>query len=80
MIWYRLLHGPQDGARVAEVGGQIPDTIYVGPKWLGDGYAAYGQERSGRFPCRYDREGDKFRFRPPAESPAATNPPAAGKE
>jgi hypothetical protein len=50
---YSLVLGPQDGAKVADVGGRIPDVIFVGPKWLGDGFAAWGCERSDRFPECY---------------------------
>lgn len=55
---YELVLGPQDGARVCEVGGKIPSTIFVGPKWLGDGFAAYGADRSDRFPCAYIKQSD----------------------
>lgn len=53
MVTFELVLGPQDGAKVAAVGGQIPKTIYVGPKWLGDGCAAWGRERCDRFPECY---------------------------
>lgn len=50
---YELVLGPQDGAMVAEVGGRIPNTIFVGLERLGDGFAAYGSELSERFPFAY---------------------------
>ncbi len=50
---FRLRHGPQDGAKVKRIGEAMPVTIYVGPKWLGDGFAAWSREGSERFPCRY---------------------------
>lgn len=60
---FELRGGPQDGAKVRQVGGDIPATIYVGPKWLGDGYAAWGCERCDRFPCRYVMESGVFHFK-----------------
>jgi hypothetical protein len=50
---HELLLGPQDGANVC--GYDMPMTIFVGPKWLGDGFAAWGRERSDRFPEAYHR-------------------------
>lgn len=61
---YELLGGPQDGGKVPEIGGTIPATIYVGPKWLGDGYVTWGRVRSDRFPSRYDKDQAIFRFDP----------------
>ena len=40
-----LYGGPQDGILVHCVGG-LPPTIYVGSKWLGDGYAVWSREPS----------------------------------
>lgn len=56
----RLVLGPQDGARVC--GYDMPDTIYVGPQWLGDGYASWGCERCDRFPVAYmlDTDGQYY--------------------
>lgn len=57
-----LIGGPQDGARVRKSGGSdghppmLPDVICVGPKWLGDGFAAWGEKPSERFPARYSRD------------------------
>jgi hypothetical protein len=36
-----LIGGPQDGARIRSGGGVLPAFVHVGPKWLGDGYAAW---------------------------------------
>lgn len=55
---FELVLGPQDGAKVKAIGGHIPDEIFVGPKWLGDGYAAYGSERCERFPEGYIMQRD----------------------
>lgn len=52
-VVFELCGGPQDGAKVHRVGPTMPRTIYVGPKWLGDGYAAWGVERCERFPCQH---------------------------
>lgn len=59
-----LVGGPQYGAKVHTVGGKIPQTIYVGPTWLGDGYSAWSSELSDRFPCRYILDGYVYKFRP----------------
>lgn len=60
-----LVGGPQDGAKVHAVGGRIPQTIHVGPKWLGDGYSAWTSGGpSDRFPARYVLDGYKYRFSP----------------
>ncbi len=59
----RLVAGPQDGARVRIGGGFLPHTVYVGPKWLGDGFAAWSRHPSRRFPARYDYRDGKFRFK-----------------
>jgi hypothetical protein len=56
-----LVGGPQDGAKVRKSGGDeghpymLPDVLYVGPKWLGDGFAAWSRGPSKRFPARYLR-------------------------
>lgn len=63
-VAFELCGGPQDGAKVHRVGPDMPQTVYVGPRWLGDGYAAWGSERCQRFPCKYVLEGGKFVFRP----------------
>lgn len=61
---FELCKGPQDGAKVHKVGDSMPETIYVGAKWMGDGFASWGQERCERFPCRYDLRVHKFYFSP----------------
>lgn len=58
-----LIGGPQDGGKVKAVGGEIPQTIYVGRKWMGDGFAAWSSEPSERFPCCYVLDGYEFKFR-----------------
>jgi hypothetical protein len=50
---FDLVRGPQDGAKITGVG--IPEVVYVGRKWMGDGYAAWGREQSNRFPEAYRR-------------------------
>lgn len=66
-----LISGPQDGAKVRKSGGDdghpymLPDVLYVGAKWLGDGFAAWSDEPSDRFPARYsrdERDTGTFRF------------------
>lgn len=60
-----LVGGPQCGAKVHGVGGALPQTIYVGPRWLGDGYAAWGRDRCRRFPCCYVHiDAGFYRFQP----------------
>lgn len=59
-----LVGGPQDGGRVHAVGGHIPQTIHVGPKWLGDGYSAWTSSGpSKRFPAKYVFDGCVYKFR-----------------
>lgn len=58
----QLYGGPQDGARVRIGGGLLPVALYVGPKWLGDGYAAWSREAGPRKPARYVWNGDRFHF------------------
>jgi hypothetical protein len=48
-----LVGGPQDGAKVRSPDGTYPHVLYVGPKWLGDGFAAWSTGPSKRFPARY---------------------------
>jgi hypothetical protein len=60
---FELRRGPQDGAKVKRIGSIMPQTIFVGPVWMGDGFAAWGRERSERFPCRYVMDGYKFVYR-----------------
>ena len=62
-VVFELVGGPQDGAKVHRVGPTMPQTIYLGPKWLGDGYAAWGVELCDRFPCCYVMDGFKFVYR-----------------
>lgn len=60
---FELCNGPQDGAKVERIGPVMPQTIYVGSKWMGDGFAAWSQCRSTKFTCRYVMDGCKFVFR-----------------
>jgi len=55
-----LVGGPQDGAKVTSQ--HLPAIIWVGPKWLGDGFAAWGRKHSERFPCCYVLNGNDGRF------------------
>lgn len=55
-----LVGGPQDGSKVRvyyvtnEDGNQYTyGRIYLGARWLGDGYSAYSRTHSQRFPCIY---------------------------
>lgn len=50
---YVLIGGPQDGAKIRHMGDRPPVLVFVGPRWLGDGFAAWGHERCARFPCCY---------------------------
>lgn len=59
---FQLVGGPQDGAKVSQIGATMPQTIYVGPKWLGDGFAASSAERCKRFPVCYVMDGSKFKL------------------
>lgn len=63
-VSYELVAGPQDGAEIRTVDGAIPQTIYVGEKWLGDKYSAWGKRKSGRFPYRYILDGFKYKYEP----------------
>jgi hypothetical protein len=60
---FNLIRGPQDGAKVKRIGEVMPDTIYVGRKWMGDGYAAWSSEPCDRFPCCYVMNCYRFIFR-----------------
>ena len=60
---FQLVHGPQDGAKVKRIGEAMPQEIYVGSRWQGDGFSAWGLSKSQRFPCRYVLDGFKFKFR-----------------
>ncbi len=51
-----LVGGPQDGARIKCVG-PLPIWVHVGPKWLGDGFAAWARKPSVRFPAKYEYDG-----------------------
>jgi hypothetical protein len=52
-----LIGGPQDGARIKGVGGVLPLRVYLGPKWLGDGYSAWSRMPCRRFPAYYQYDG-----------------------
>lgn len=56
-----LVRGPQDGAFVHAME-PIPEVVYVGPKNLGDGFAAWGREGCKRFPCKYAIDGYRYAF------------------
>jgi hypothetical protein len=56
MSSHELVLGPQDGARVC--GCDMPEWIFVGGTWKGDGYATWGRERCDRFPDGYHLERD----------------------
>lgn len=67
-----LIGGPQDGGYIRFSKGEFYPVVYVGPKWLGDGFVAYSHvEPNKRFPCMYAHEGKGcYRFhgwRPVAE-------------
>lgn len=57
-----LIGGPQDGATVKAVGRSLPKDLYVGPRHMGDGYAAWGREASARFPMHYRLAGSIYQF------------------
>lgn len=57
-----LVGGPQDGARVTIGGGVLPPLLYVGCRWLGDGYSAWSRTPSYSFPAAYSRCGDRYVF------------------
>ncbi len=59
---FELCGGPQDGAKVQRIGDVMPQRIFVGAKWRGDGFAAWGREKCDRFPCCYIMDAFKFRF------------------
>lgn len=61
----QLVGGPQDGGLVRKSGDTclLPDTIYIGPKPLGDGYVAWSDELCKRFPVEHQRSGEVFVFR-----------------
>lgn len=48
----RLRGGPQDGGKVKWVTG-LPEMVYCGHQPMEDGYAAWSDEPSNRFPCGY---------------------------
>ena len=56
-----LVGGPQDGAYVTIGNRRLPSLLFVGPRWLGDGWAAWGRQRSQRFPVCYRFDGRVFR-------------------
>ncbi len=60
----KLQGGPQNGERVKSIGdpSTLPDTVHVGRRPMGDGYAAWGRELCARFPCEYRRNGAVFEF------------------
>lgn len=53
-----LIGGPQDGARITAGGGVLPLRVHVGPKWLGDGFAAWSRSPCQRFPAYYLYDGE----------------------
>lgn len=57
-----LVGGPQDGSRVTLGSRKLPGVLYVGRKWLGDRFSAWGYERSERFPYCYRYDGRVFMF------------------
>lgn len=57
-----LSGGPQDGAKVRIGGGVLPAELWVGPKWLGDGFAAWSRGHCASKPARYAWDGAAFIF------------------
>lgn len=60
---FELCKGPQDGSKVYRVEPVMPQRIYVGRRWHGDGYSAWAKAKSARFPCCYVMDGYKFVYR-----------------
>lgn len=59
-----LIGGPQDGGKInthTMTDGTLP-TIFIGPRWLGDGFVAFSRESCDRFPIRHDFDGQSYRF------------------
>jgi hypothetical protein len=68
-----LSGGPQDGGKVKAVGGEIPQTIFVGRKWMGDDYVAWSREKCERFPVTYILDGYVYDYRPEQNQCPALN-------
>lgn len=66
---YHLVGGPQDGARIVCYE-PTPHEIYVGSKWMGDGFASWGREQCDRFPIPYVCDGDRFVYNAPPSQAA----------
>ncbi len=70
-----LVGGPQDGGKVCNSAGLLPAIVYVGRRPKGDGYAAWSDEPSVRFPTKYVCVRGIYRFsgyEPPKEKPDET--------
>lgn len=74
---FSLVRGPQDGAKVKRIGEVMPQTIYVGRCWMGDGFAAWSRGRCERFPCCYIMDGYRFVYSHTVPSRELREPPHA---
>jgi hypothetical protein len=58
-----ILGGPQDGSKISMQVGYVASRIWVGPKWLGDGFSAFTKDGpSKRFPIELVYEDGKYKF------------------
>lgn len=62
IVVFELVKGPQDGAKVHQIGDVMPQTIYVTSSCIGDIVVAWSRKCSKKFPCCYVMDGDKFVF------------------
>jgi len=62
-VGLELIGGPQDGGRVSMYTDDIKPAVWVGPKWMGDGFAAFtADDPCDRFPACYRYDNRAYHF------------------
>lgn len=58
-----VVGGPQDGAKIRMYTTDIKPRVWVGPKWMGDGFSAFSSGGpSDRFPIELTFRAGAYRF------------------
>lgn len=70
MVSLEMAGGPQDGGKVRMYADDVKSDIWVGPRWQGDGFAAFTTDGPcSRFPAHYRYNNRAYHFAPAEHRP-----------